>query len=488
MANAQTTFAKANAIPYRPDVDEANVPRTTKAGAGAFTHYHNLTFYATKDMEAGNEIFVFYDVPIGTNANTKRELNWWKDRVNTTEYNQIVDVQDNHKSNRHNPRNGKHQRDIQWLHQNGLCLDNIQIKQSKIKGAGRGAFASRFLPKGSIIAPMPLVVIPHRHALKIDIAKKKKKINEEQLIRNYCLGHENSTLLFYPLAPGVNLINHAPTPTTTTADKRDKNESETTKKKKIVVSPTANVKIQWSTAFHEKEKDLPTTFSLEEIKSNPHLLSSKLMMEIIAIRDIQPKEEILLDYGPTWTQAWSQHEQSWEAPPNAKAYSPAYVMEDVAGLLRTEKEQQEHPYPSNLDISCFYQYSIYHAKKNDGIIPSTRAKNEATTVKWQMDRKTFEFKNLRPCNVMSREKMPNGHWIYTVQMKNRAGLPKEEFIPKGELHVVSNVPRGAIRFTDKVHSTDQHLPNAFRHEIGIPDDIFPSQWKDLNMVLNDDEL
>jgi hypothetical protein len=29
-----------------------------------------------------------------------------------------------------------------------------------------------------------------------------------------------------------------------------------------------------------------------------------------------------------------------------------------------------------------------------------------------------------------------------------------------------------------MYTTDQHLENAFRHEIGIPDAIFPDQWKD----------
>jgi hypothetical protein len=40
-----------------------------------------------------------------------------------------------------------------------------------------------------------------------------------------------------------------------------------------------------------------------------------------------------------------------------------------------------------------------------------------------------------------------------------------------------NVPRSALSFFDKPGRTDMHLPNAFRHAIGIPDDIFPKQWK-----------
>ena len=476
LANAQTTFTQANALPYRPDVDEANVPRTDSAGAGSFTHYHNLTFFATRDVSEGSEIFVYYDL--------KNDGNWWKMMTNTTKYDQITNIP---------KQQQKHQypkRDVNWLNQNGYCIDNIQVSKSKIKGAGRGAFATKFIPRGSIVSPLPLVVIPNNEALQVHVAKKKKTsknkmtINNQQLILNYCFGHPNSSLLFFPTGPGVNLINHAPTKINqideeSIGDGNNSKKNDNNKNNKKKAPPIANVKLQWSSTTSNYPTN-PTQLSLEEIKQNPQAVSSKLMMEYVATRDIQPKEEILLDYGHDWVQAWTKHEKSWEAPPNAKAYSPSYVMEDVAGLLRTEKEQVDYPYPSNLDISCFYQYSIFHEKKNSGIMSSSSSSSSTTTVKWQMDRKTFEFKNLRPCNVMSREKVGDGHWIYTVQMKNRPGLPKKEMIPNGELHVVTHIPRGAIRFTDRIHSTDQHLPNAFRHEIGIPDEIFPQHWMDLN--------
>jgi hypothetical protein len=45
-----------------------------------------------------------------------------------------------------------------------------------------------------------------------------------------------------------------------------------------------------------------------------------------------------------------------------------------------------------------------------------------------------------------------------------------------------NVPRSAVAFFDKPGWTDIHLPNAFRHVIGIPDDIFPDQWKNADQL------
>jgi hypothetical protein len=43
--------------------------------------------------------------------------------------------------------------------------------------------------------------------------------------------------------------------------------------------------------------------------------------------------------------------------------------------------------------------------------------------------------------------------------------------------VVKNVPSDGIFLYDKANSTDWHMPNVFRHEIQIPDDMFPETWK-----------
>lgn len=42
----------------------------------------------------------------------------------------------------------------------------------------------------------------------------------------------------------------------------------------------------------------------------------------------------------------------------------------------------------------------------------------------------------------------------------------------------NDVPRDLIIMVDVPYTTDMHLPNAFRHYIAIPDDMFPEAWKD----------
>ena len=45
--------------------------------------------------------------------------------------------------------------------------------------------------------------------------------------------------------------------------------------------------------------------------------------------------------------------------------------------------------------------------------------------------------------------------------------------------IVHSIPPRAIEFVDLPDTKDQYLRNAFRHEIDIPDSIFPKQWMDL---------
>ena len=74
-----------------------------------------------------------------------------------------------------------------------------------------------------------------------------------------------------------------------------------------------------------------------------------------------------------------------------------------------------------------------------------------------------------------------------VQIRNRPNLAPDARVPTGQVHIVTQVPRHAIRFTDKIYTTDPHLPTAFRHEIHLPDDVFPEQWKDLKNKQPDEE-
>jgi hypothetical protein len=173
---------------------------------------------------------------------------------------------------------------------------------------------------------------------------------------NYCHGKRSSSSppqegdptleppdeLYLPLAPMVNYINHAPT------------------------LNQVNAKLESSMKFRN-------TSTSDHGHNQKHKI---LHYEYIATSDIYNQEEILTSYGSEWEQAWSDHVQSWSSSTSTStssmignapaygdyagdAYSPAYVMDDVASILRTDKEQISHPFPENLKTSCFYRYSSH---------------------------------------------------------------------------------------------------------------------------------
>ncbi|KAI2496277.1 hypothetical protein MHU86_18234 [Fragilaria crotonensis] len=374
-----------NMVMGATQIDEAGVRRTESPGAGAFTQYHNFSFYSHRDLSAGQELMVNYG-------------HGWNDKIP------------------HHSLGESSKRPVEWLRSNGICLDHIQPALSEIPHAGRGAVSTRFLPKNTVVAPLPLLPIQSRAALK-------RKVGGWQLLLNYCFSHPQSSLLFVPYSPVVNLVNHA---------SRDR----------------ANVRLQWSTSNLFHGKHLLKSTNIFEV--NP----SGLLLELVATRDIQQGQEILLDYGDAWQASWDQHVNDFVPP--ADDYEYARIADEDIKVLRTPSELVDNPYPSNIRTTCFYKFRETHQK---------------SPVAWTSPE--YVFQNLYPCRVLDRHEND----IYTVVIgKSESALNKNK-IPVN--HVVTNVPRHAIRLDDKRQSSDQNLVSAFRHEIHIPDEIFPVAWKDL---------
>ena len=171
-----------NVVPaMTPTMDNAGVTRMNSPASGSFTHYHNLTWMVEKDMDAGSEIFLNYGE------------GWFRERG--------YDLQE--------PPTGR--RSVEWLRQHGYCLDtSIVPGRSKIKDAGRGVFASRFLKEGEIVAPVPLLTVTVDSLKTIKEHESGRIVVTDQLLRNYCFGHTNSSILLYPYWGTINLVNHGP--------------------------------------------------------------------------------------------------------------------------------------------------------------------------------------------------------------------------------------------------------------------------------------
>lgn len=308
-----------------------------------------------------------------------------------------------------------------WLKENGYCQDHLKPGRSTIQQAGWGAFAYRKLSAGTVVGYAPLVHVG-LHGLDIwtVAVEDGEGVSREQydLILNYSYRHKNSTVMLTPYGAGVNYINHGG---------KDK----------------ANVKLRWP------DKEL-IAHKPEYLTRTPYDLSNTLdkiglSFEYIAIRDIEEGEEVFLDYGDEWEAAWEAHVAQWKPVEGAFYYVHSSEWEEKT--YRTVAEQSTNPYPSNLHTMCHESYTL----AADG------------TYQWVDVLRQMPYRLY--CKVLERsddEKKP----LYKVELAWEGG----------ETSVVHNVPEDGVFLYDRAFSADWHLPNVFRHEIGLADDILPEAW------------
>lgn len=338
-------------------------------------------------------------------------------------------------------------RDQAWLSEHGTCADHIREGVSTIRQAGRGAFATRDLPKGAIVSAMPLIQIINKDVLEMYMFKdiKTKKLEQRrrrgyQLIINYCYGHLNSTMLLCPYGPIVNLVNHNQT--------------------------RANVKLKWADPDRGNHEPEMLAKAINEFEAEK---TAKLAMDLVAIRDILEGEEVLLDYGDAWERAWQKHAEDWNIE-GAENYVSSYMMnaEAITNALRTEYEQLSTPYPGNINLECD---SRIWRRINQTLFHTTNAIDITKP-------DNFEYWT---CDLL-RHRVVNGTTLYTVVVtrpkdrKKKKTPPKTGEPPPEPFVKLIDIPRMAIRFTDRPYTSDMFLKQAFRHPIGIPDQLFPPAW------------
>lgn len=348
---------------------------------------------------------------------------------------------------------------IEWLEENGVCIDNLVSGTSTIAQAGRGAFATRNINKSSVISTTPLITL-EREQLQLweEVdgsvvgveSEKEDKILEmvgHQLLLNYCYGHANSSLLLFPYSPTVNFINHG------------------SKEK-------ANAEIIWSSYPYHKGEWL--NLSLEEVKE---LNKTGLMVDIVATKDISLGEEVLLYYGKDWENSWNEHIKDWTAAENEQDDIIEKNVTDTLGvhlnqrrnsesIIWTVEEQKNQPYPPYLETVCRFKPPTEKCQDDN---------NDYCTIRWSLSMNEMHDK---PCDVISRSSIDGNDWYFahiniTDSSSNEMTRYHVEFLP-----------RYAIRLINRKYTKDQYSRGVFREVIGLPDGLFPDHWMDLK---EDDE-
>jgi hypothetical protein len=523
-------------------VDDSILNRDTEAGAGASSNHLGRMAIASRDIDAGEEILLQYpqvemkrlteefNVPDRDDFNAagewlsnvlklfenKHEIPWKRildvslfgemtDRAvsllpksNTDLDNILGSIGEDeetptasHFSLAIAKEMSVNKRSVEWIEENGFCMDNIVVKKSLNPHAGRGAFANRPLKKGDVIVPAPVLQINNKNALRMPAFEGRRK----QLLLNYCFGHSESTMLLCPYS-NANLLNHC-------------------SKRRPGLHPCGerhrpNAKLRWSKwdqgTFTWIEKSLD---DIRELKGRV-----PLSLDVVATKNIQEGEELYLDYGEEWEDAWEDHLREWNqeesrssdhgddwqslrklndelrALPLAPDFSRDEPSKDSSGLLFTacrynlkrDVGNKEESFWNDLESELPWKdYSIEDTVSKFGTLANNDFDVDTESYRAYVDGSFW------PC-VVTKSKddssSSNGDDTYTVRIlqsfsrKARTALWEERSIPR----IITRYPRTSIRHFYLPHASDQHLAHAFRHPIGLRDEMFPEQWKDIKVL------
>jgi len=340
-------------------------------------------------------------------------------------------------------------RNVTWIEENGLCLDNIKPGKSTIRQSGYGAFAQRTLLKGTMISPAPLLAIMDKDSMlmyELDYDEEKDQMIRvgnypigQQLLVNYCFGHEESSLLLCPQS-SMNLINHCST--------RIQFEGSSCGKKN-----GPNAEIKWAEGLDLNTQEW-LNMSLEEI--GQLVLENKrgLSLQVVATKDIYLNEEIFIDYGLSWEKEWKVHVETWTPPTDEwEDYTPLKRLKEKG--LFSQHEYEINKYTENVLLSCFYYTETHENNKEN---PQEKIKVGEKYISNDINIES----NLWPCTIKNR--IDDSKYTVSIPFYNV---------------ILENYPAESIVFRMNQYTSDQHLPNAFRHFIGINNSIFPKQWRNL---------
>ncbi|KAL7564582.1 hypothetical protein ACA910_017928 [Epithemia clementina (nom. ined.)] len=433
-------------------------------------------------------------------------------------------------------KRGVNPRTPEWIRENGMCLETLVARKSTLPHAGQGAFARFSIKKGSIVTMAPVLHIMDKDVLALYEGQTESEAEEgndddyegdsvdkegtkgdgdknsgsedgesvdrnhprqvgTQLLLNYCFSNPHSTVLLCPATNAV-LVNHC-------------------SKRKQQCGPNGpNADYRWSSGW-DPTSDEWRRQSLEELATKSF---RGLSFEIYALRDIAPGEEVFIDYGEAWEQAWEEHVRQWKprsVPKNWISAKEANEMNDepiLEDLLVGTKLVEEgatttfgdHPY---LMTGCVYwttdmDYDEVFENATATLYSNNKKNNIDDMLKtFSDDGSRYEYPNNKgyashedglhwPCSVVYQETGNDKDYddddsyqdTYVVQIQPNPTYPGVDDIPwvrNGLPRLLRHFPRSSIRYFVKPYASDQHLPGVFRQPIGMRDDLFPEQWKNI---------
>jgi hypothetical protein len=387
--------------------------RSESPSSGSMTPYWNSQSIASTDIPAGTELFIDYGD------------DWLEQHQHEVQANVNITTS----------------RSVKQLESIGRCIDNIAVGESTLEFAGRGAFATRDLAKDTIITGSPLIHIPHESLLYLYKIYHDDQLRENiidfndmngfQGVLNYCFSHLQIPMVLCPYGVGVNYINHH--------------------------QLLSNVKLQWTPNSILNQNDEWLSKSPDDFEDE---YKPRLSIDYVATRDIKEGEELFLDYGDEFEEAWEEFLEDWQPLGGQSAAHWNFVNGEEP--LRSKKEQDWRPYPPNLELRChpsvfFGDYIDLQQEDDEEELWPNHEKGRALVCEvhsWNIDEDD----------------------TYTVHV----------FHPEYDQAITRrHVARSMIQMVDRAYTTDWHRRDAFRHWISLPDELVPEAWRFDESDLND---
>jgi len=522
-ANSDVSLENIEHQSRNPEVDSYLRPHI---GSDAYTPFHHVEAYAYRNIKAGDELFLDYgenyftarsgiydSIPLRSDyEEAKRLMSNFFSKIDLLNYNKVsmevaqdvwslirdfatertqnalpTDVRAVLTSQGNASTLPSAQRSLDWIRQNGLCIDRLAIKPSMILEAGRGAFAKEEISEGSVIVPVPVLQLNRTMQFSMPRAGKRQE-RQQNLLVNYCYGHPKSTIMLCPYVTTVLLINHSAT-------------------------PNAELRLAKNNQYFKHEV---VQKPAKDIISTP----LGLIFEVVANRDIQPGQEIFINYGYSWQQAWEKYHMKWNSLIQPLEDGIQTYL-DCVSEYNLDSYEEKSPIPSclksnqaswlslnpalNTTTACFYLNN-----KLSGDHP-----NYDQVVSWKYSNENGTLGGLCPCILLSRENTRTADKSCQSQYDHsevqngscKAHKSKSELYTAlittdtifdymgansspNKFELVKHVPLSHIRSVSSewfdLPPVDNRKPTnkipitgPFRHHMELPDGVFPSAWLDL---------
>ena len=339
---------------------------------------------------------------------------------------------------------------LEWLENHATCVDQSSTFRpglSLIQNAGQGLFASSDFATSERISIVPVLPIPEKDILDYELNGERK----QQLMYNYCYGHTESNILLFPVAPGVNYINHQP--------------GDRANAKLEWLIPQSPYEERWMRHQERLVQMHPYEILLDLFRPRGGIQGSAsytgfpavggLILQIVATRDIREGEEIYLDYGQEFEDALQTYLTSEQESPPVVSLKAAHL----------NHEYLNKPFPTLEDEPIAHDELMANAMLM-AFVPFGRER--ASEVR--LDDRQFVFSINSKAEEESEEL---SSLEYHITVSNP--LYGEDDDEPARIEV--DVRHEQFFFVQRPEGSDSfYASRSFRHFIGLPSDMMPEKW------------